>query len=54
LDCKTHRSKYLSGGDTLAALDRPAQPRPMTLLFEGSISDYWWHYACRDPQGPRR
>jgi hypothetical protein len=45
-DCKTHRFKYLSGGDTLAALDRPAPPRPMGLLFEGSISDFWWHHAC--------
>jgi hypothetical protein len=53
-DCKTHRFKYLGGGDTLAALDTPAPPRPMGLLFKGSISDYWWHHACRASQRPRR
>jgi hypothetical protein len=53
-DCKAHKFKYIAGGDTLAALARPAPPRAMGILFEGSSSDYWWHLACNTAKTARR
>jgi hypothetical protein len=49
-DCKAHTFKYLSDGNTLAALNRAAPAREMSPLVEGSISDYWWRHACHKPK----
>lgn len=46
-DCKAHTSTYLGEGDTLQEMEKSKADPKMHELQEGSISDYWWHYACQ-------
>jgi hypothetical protein len=45
-DCAAHTFTYLGEGDTLLDAERSAPAGGMSGLVEGSISDFWWHYAC--------
>jgi hypothetical protein len=37
---------YPGEGDTVEEMKRSKPAAEMSKLVEGSISDYWWHYAC--------
>jgi hypothetical protein len=45
-DCSSHTFAYLGEGDTLQEVERSGTADDMSGLVEGSISDFWWHYAC--------
>jgi hypothetical protein len=45
-DCGAHTFAYLGEGEDLSDVQGSTSSSAMSDLVEGSISDYWWHYAC--------
>jgi len=45
-DCSSRTFAYLGEGDTLQEAERSGSADEVSALVEGSISDFWWHYAC--------